>query len=222
MRTSIVIPAYNEEEAIEDVVNEVKAVRLPDKEIVVVDDGSSDGTYTIASRMKGIRLLRHAKNKGKAGALETGFDNSSGQVLATIDADCTYPAKEIAVMSRLIADGKADVVIGSRFMGRETGMSKLNYLGNVFFSGLISMLTGKRVTDASSGLRALRKEVWDSIEVKSKGLDWEVEFTTRVLRKGYRLVEIPIEYNERVGQAKLSPLRDGLRFLRAILRASFF
>ncbi len=222
MKTSIIVPAYNEEESIEEVVNEVKAIRLKDKEIVVVDDGSCDDTFRIAGMIKGIKLIRHAKNEGKAGALETGFENSSGEVLATIDADCTYPAGEIPRMARLIADGKADVVIGSRFMGRETGMRRLNYFGNVFFSRLISLLTGKKVTDASSGLRALRKDVWDSIEIKSKGLDWEVEMTTRVIKKGYRLVEIPIEYKERVGQAKLSPVRDGIRFLWAILRASLF
>jgi len=223
MKMSIIIPAYNEELAIKSTVERVKsAVRGTDSEIIVIDDGSKDRTYEIAKSLSGIRLLHHEVNKGKAAALETGFSNASGNVLFTIDADCTYPPEVMPEVAELMEKEGLDMVICSRFMGRKPQMSGLNYFGNLIFSALVTVLTLKRVTDASSGLRALRKDVWKSMTVKSKGLDWEVEMTTRMLRGDFKVKEFPIQYFDRVGSSKLHPLRDGLRFLKAILIGRFF
>ncbi len=221
MKVSVIIPAYNEEKAIEEVVNDVKSAVNKDYEIIVVDDGSSDNTYEKARKISGIRAIRHRKNMGKAGALRTGFEAAKGHVMATIDADCTYPAKDMQKIVAPVINGDADVVIGSRFMGKETEMARLNYFGNSIFAMFVTVLTGKSVTDPSSGMRAFGKDVWKSLDIKAKGLDWEVEMTTASLRRGYRLLEIPIAYHDRVGEAKLSRFDDGARFLRAILRARF-
>ena len=223
MKISIIVPAYNEEFAIRSTVERLKlAVKSVDHEIIVVDDGSSDKTYDVAKNLAGIRLLRHETNKGKAAALETGFSNASGDILFTIDADCTYPPEVIPEVAKLMEKEGLDMVICSRFLGGNPQMSRLNYFGNILFSLLVTVLTGKRVTDASSGMRGLRKRVWTLIKVKSRNLDWEVEMTTRALRKGFVVKEFPIQYFDRVGASKLRPVRDGFRFLKAIIVGRFF
>lgn len=222
MKSSVIVPAYNEEGGIEETVRKVKAATQSIKsEIIVVDDGSADGTYEIAKNL-GVKLVRHEKNMGKAAALVTGFNGASGDILVTIDADCTYPPEEIPKIVEIIEENGADMVICSRFMNGRTKIRMLNYLGNIFFSGLVSALTGKKITDASSGMRAIKKEVWKKIKVRSRGLDWEAEMTTRVLRQGYEVVEVPIKYFDRVGASKLNPFADGFRFLFAIMRGRFF
>ncbi len=142
--------------------------------------------------------------------------------MVTIDADCTYPPEEIPKIAGIVENGDADMVICSRFMNGRTKIRMLNYLGNIFFSRLISVLTGKKITDASSGMRAIKKDVWKKIKVRSRGLDWEVEMTTRVLRQGYKVAEVPIKYSDRVGVSKLNPFADGFRFFFAIMRGRFF
>ncbi len=221
MKVSVIIPAYNEEKAIAEVLEDVKVAALGSHEVIAVDDGSSDGTYEKARKVKGARVIRHRRNTGKAGALKTGFEAAKGEILVTIDADCTYPANDLPRIVEPLLKGKADVVIGSRFMGKSTEMARLNYFGNCIFAAVVSLLTGKKVTDPSSGMRAFRRDVWKSLDIKAKGLDWEVEMTTASVRKGYRLMEIPIEYHDRVGEAKLSRFKDGSKFLLAILRARF-
>lgn len=220
---SIVIPAYNEEDAIRETVERVSAVcnRIGNCEIIAVDDGSSDSTYEILKRMKNIKVVKHKENKGKAVALETGFNNSSGEILATIDADLTYPEDEMPELIKHIRSDKADMVIGSRFVYKTKNMPRLNYCGNRFFAFLISFLTGKRITDGSSGMRAFRRCMLKDMDIKSRNLSWEVEMTTRSIVKGYRVMEIPINYHHRVGFSKLKPFRDGFDFLLAILRARF-
>ena len=224
MKLSIIIPAYNEESAIKNVVDEVKKINLHSiqKEIIIVDDGSKDKTYEIAKNISDVNLLKHKYNKGKASALKNGFDHATGELLMTIDADCTYPVSSIPFLVDTVKKEDADMVIASRFLGQITAMSKLNYYGNVAFSKLISILTGKVITDGSSGMRVFKHCIWDDIDVKSRGLDWEVEMTTKVIQKGYDVFEIPIAYSDRVGSSKLNPLTDGFRFFVAIIRGRFF
>ncbi|MFH0889604.1 MAG: glycosyltransferase family 2 protein [Candidatus Aenigmatarchaeota archaeon] len=238
---SIIVPAYNEEKGIRKTVERVKKVRFPEKaEIIVVDDGSADNTYGEAKKIRKIRIIRHKKNMGKAAALKTGFNAAKGDVVATIDADCTYPPEDIPEMLKLVRSGE-DMILGSRFFNRKRGLNTIagaayralaslagmrssdysNFYGNAFFSSLISALAGKKITDGSTGLRVFRKKILDKIRIKSSGLDWEVEMTTRVLRAGYNVREIPIEYYPRVGKTKLRPIKDGIRFLVGIMRGRF-
>ncbi len=240
---SIIVPAYNEENGIRKTVERVKKVKFFEKsEIIVVDDGSRDNTYNEAKRVRGVRILKHPSNKGKAAALETGFAAANGDVIATIDADCTYPPEALPKMLSMVRRGNADLVLGSRFFNRKRGLGVLtgtakkildaalgrssedhtNFYGNAIFSSLITLLTNKRITDGSTGLRIFRKKMLDKIKIKSRGLDWEVEMTTRAVHGRFNVVEIPIDYYPRVGNTKLKILKDGVRFFVGIVRGRFF
>ncbi len=239
---SIIVPAYNEENGICATVERVKKVKFKEKsEIIVVDDGSRDNTYREAGKIRGIRVLKHEINKGKAAALYTGIAAANGDVIATIDADCTYPPESLPEMLKIIRANNADMVLGSRFYHKKRGAGILlgafrkilsaaagarnpdhtNFYGNAIFSSLISVLTNRRITDGSTGLRAFRKNILDGMRIKSRGLDWEVEMTTRSIRAGLRIIEIPIDYYPRVGATKLKILKDGIRFFVGIARGRF-
>ncbi len=240
---SIIVPAYNEEKGITKTIARLKKVKFREpSEIIVVDDGSADDTYKEARKNSGIKIVRHAINRGKAAALDTGFSAARGDIVATMDADCTYPPEPLPYMLGMIRANEADMVMGSRFLRKERGpfvalgavkkiISSLmgvkdpdhtNFYGNAVFSSMISVLTGKKITDGSTGLRIFRKNILGSVKIKSRGLDWEVEMTTRTLRNGFIAKEVPIEYYPRVGKTKLRPFRDGLRFFVAVVRGKFF
>lgn len=220
MSVTIVIPAYNEEKAIGRVLSDVGRLGIR-KEVIVVDDGSSDRTSCIAERSKGVKVISHSRNMGKAHALRTGIMAASNDMIVTMDADCTYPAEAIPRLIDELDKGN-DLVVGSRFSGKDRDMPRLNSFGNKVFSLLITMLTWRMVSDSSSGMRAFRKGLWGSLGMKARNLEGEVEMTTRCLRKGLKVSEIPIPYMERVGRSKLSPAKDGIRFLLAIMMARFF
>lgn len=215
---TVVIPAYNEEEAVVSTIEGIKAVLDNTYEILVVDDGSHDKTFELANSCN-VRVIRHEKNMGKAAALETGVKGASADIIATIDADCTYEAARIRELVKLV-ENSCDLAIGSRFLGRAEGLKLLNRAGNWVFSSLITIFTGQKITDAQSGLRAFRKELFYRLAVQAKGLDWETEMTARAVREGYSVVEIPIEYYERVGTSKLHPFKDGYRMLRGVVRGT--
>ncbi len=222
---SVVVPAYNEEKALKNVIGKTQEVlKGLESEIIIVDDGSNDSTYEVAKKLecREILVLRHEKNKGKAAALETGYETARGKILVNIDADCTYPPEAIPKLVAPVESGEADLVLASRFAGKVDDMKTLNRLGNIFFSSLVSLLTGKNITDASTGMRAFSKSLWKNMRVEAQGLDWEVEMTTRTIRKGFRVVEVPIVYSNRVGESKLVPTRDGFAFLKAVVKGRFF
>jgi len=240
---SIIVPAYNEEEGIRKTINRLKKIKFKEKsEIIIVDDGSKDGTYKEAKKTHGVKILKHDTNRGKAAALNTGFNAAKGDVVATTDADCTYPPEPIPRMLKLIRSGEADLVLGSRFFHKKRGAHVLlgafaqtassifgrkikdhtHFFGNAIFSSMISFLANKRITDGSTGLRIFRKGILEKMSIKSKGLDWEVEMTMRSLRAGFKVKEISIDYYPRVGEAKLRPPKDGTRFFFSIVRGRLF
>jgi len=218
MKVSIIVPAYNEVDAIRSVIDGIKLLGMEDREIIVVDDGSLDGTYDAAKGIGGITVLKHEKNLGKGVALKTGIGHSKGDVIITIDADGTYPADDIPRLIEKMEEGY-DMAIGSRFLGKTNSMPKIRFLGNIFFSKMVSLTGGKEVSDASSGLRAFKKNIINDMKIGSRNLSWEVEVTTKFLRKGFRIAEVPIEYSERIGKSKLRIWKDGFSFLFAILRS---
>jgi len=218
MRTSLVIPAYNEEEGLPLVVREYLDVV---DEVIMVDDGSSDGTFQAAQRLVGekVKLLRHEVNQGKVAALRTGVLQASGDVIIFTDADNTYPARYVPQLVQEIEKG-ADLVLGARIQAREN-IPAFNRLGNNIFSFLATYISCIRIKDSQTGMRAFRREMFDKLDVKAKGLEFETKMTVRAAKLGYKIVEIPIEYRERAGKSKLNPLKDGARMLTALLSVAY-
>jgi len=219
MKKTIVIPAYNEEEAIKEVVEKTKRVCSRGDEIIVVDDGSDDRTSEIAEKL-GVKVLRNKRNMGKAIALKTGFREAKNDFIVTIDADCTYPPEEIPKLIKALEGN--DLVIGSRFKnGIPKNFPFLRGIANVLGAKFASLILSKRVTDVTSGMRAFRKDVVEACDIRAKGLDFEAEFTSRSIAMGFKHKEVPIRSEERLGRSKLNFFSDIFKFSIAILRGRF-
>lgn len=218
MKTSLVVPAYNEEKGLPLVVEEY--LEFVD-EIIVVDDGSKDGTFNAAKKLESesVKLFRHSVNSGKVAALRTGIAHATGDVIIFTDADCTYPARYVPKLVEAILRG-ADLVLGARLQSRDN-IPAFNRIGNNVFSFLATYISCLKIQDSQTGLRAFRREMFDRLDVKAKGLEFETKMTVRAAKLGYKIVEIPIEYRERVGMSKLRPLQDGARMLSALISVAY-
>lgn len=223
---TIVIPALNEYPGIIDVVKDVR--RVADSmiaeglfhavEVLVVDDGSTDDTGPSAGRLDGVRVIRHEHNKGYGAALKTGFAAASNTYLAFLDADGTYPPRELPALCRAMLKENADLVIGSRLAGAPSDMPRIRYWGNLFFARLTSWVSGTYVSDCASGMRVFPKTSLPRFYPLPDGLNFTPAMTTRALMEGLRILQIPMSYHERRGNSKLSAVRDGFRFLGSIVQ----
>lgn len=209
---TVIIPAYNEEEAIQAVIKEIPDIV---NEIIVVDDGSTDRTYELAKEA-GATVYKHATNKGKVGAIRTGIANAKNGIIILTDADCTYPAKIIPDLIKEMENG-AQLVIGSRFKNGVQNVPLFNRIGNKIFSIIACYISGQEITDAQSGFRAFNKDFLETIGVRARGLEFETEMTVKAAKHGYKLVEIPIKYRKRVGISKLNPIKDGYKMGFALM-----
>jgi glycosyltransferase involved in cell wall biosynthesis len=221
---SVVIPAYNEEGGIAQIIERalsigprLKGVGVDGMELIVVDDGSRDGTAEVASHYAQVRLVRHAGNQGYGAALKTGFSQAHGNLLGFLDADGTYPPEHFPELCDVALREDADLVIGSRMGGAESEMPVVRRVGNLLFANLVSLLGRHRVTDSSSGMRVIRREVLPMLYPLPDGLNFTPVMSTRALHEGIRWREVPIPYRERVGRSKLNVVRDGMRFLQTIV-----
>jgi glycosyltransferase involved in cell wall biosynthesis len=220
---SIIIPAYNEESGIADILDRVLSIQ-PDleaagvagPEVIVVDDGSKDRTVEVVQKYPNVRLIRHEKNRGYGGALKTGFANATGNLLAFLDADGTYPPEHFPELCRAVLEG-ADLVIGSRMAGAKSEMPKTRRLGNLIFARLVSIIGNQHVTDSASGMRVFRREALERMYPLPDGLNFTPVMSTRAIHEGIKMVEVPIPYSERLGRSKLSIVKDGVRFLNSIV-----
>lgn len=219
MNKSIIIPAYNEEKGIKEVIERCKKICRKGDEIIVVDDGSKDKTAEIA-RKTGVRVISYPKNKGKAGALKEGFKAAKNEVVVTIDADCTYPPEKIPELVKALKD--ADLVVGTRFRGDwPKDMPWHRVVANKIGALVTSVILTRKVTDVTTGLRAFRKSILKGMNIKAKGLDFEAEFTAKAITKGYRYKEVKIKADERKGASSLRFFRDIWRFFIAVVRGKF-
>jgi glycosyltransferase involved in cell wall biosynthesis len=221
---SVVIPAYNEEGGIAQIIERVLSTRprladagVDDLELIVVDDGSRDETATITARYPKVRLIRHPVNRGYGAALKTGFSQAQGNLLGFLDADGTYPPEHFPELCQVALAEEADLVIGSRMAGADSEMPLVRRVGNLIFANLVSLLGNRRVSDSSSGMRVIRREALPRLYPLPDGLNFTPVMSTRALHEEISWREVPIPYTERVGRSKLSVVRDGTRFLYTII-----
>ena len=221
---SVVIPAYNEERGIAQIIERVLSIKselneagVEDLELIVVDDGSRDETAEIAASNPGVRLVRHPTNRGYGAALKTGFSRAQGNLLGFLDADGTYPPESFPELCKVALSESADLVIGSRMAGAESEMPLVRRIGNFIFANLVSLLGNHRVSDSSSGMRVIRRQALARLYPLPDGLNFTPVMSTRALHEDICWCEVPITYEERVGRSKLSVVRDGMRFLQTII-----
>ena len=223
---SVVIPAYNEEQGIAEIMQQVLAVRRDLEtlnnlglELLVVDDGSHDKTVEIASQIastnEGVRVIQHKINKGYGAALKTGFCSASGEWIGFLDADGTYPPEYFPKLCSLVANGN-ELVIGSRMAGEKSEMPAVRKLGNRIFASWINLLGHAKITDSASGMRVFKREILERVYPLPDGLNLTPIMSTRAIHEGIKMAEIPIPYSERLGRSKLSAVRDGSVYLQTI------
>lgn len=228
-KISIIIPSYNEKNTIEEIIRQIKGVDLSgiEKEIIVVDDGSKDGTRDILKIIPGIKYIFHEKNQGKGGAIKTGFCNATGDIVMIQDADLEYDPNEYSRLIAPIVSGRADVVYGSRFVGSDPHrvLYIYHYMANRFLTALSNLLNGLTLTDMETCYKVFKKEVIDSFKDKlvSKRFGIEPELTARVARGNWRVYEIGISYYGRTyEEGKKINWKDGIAAIWHIIRFNIF
>ncbi len=236
MKLSIIIPVFNEEKTISEVLNKVNDVNIAgvEKEIIVVDDGSTDATTleikNLKLKIKNLKFFHHAKNLGKGSAVRTGIENAAGDYIVIQDADLEYNPNDIGKLMGAVKNSVLGVVYGTR-LRRLPNFSRdertlgfmLHYLGNKFLSFLTSILYGQWITDMETGYKFFPRSVVKDMKLNSKRFDFEPEITAKILKKGIHIIEVPIATNPRGYNEgkKLNTIKDGTIALYTLLKYRF-
>lgn len=228
MRLSVIMPVYNEKNTIETIIDKVFAADIGDieKEIVIVDDGSTDGTRDILENYRGrpgFQIIFHEQNGGKGRAVRTGVDKFTGDIVIIQDADLEYDPEDYPTMLRPILKGQADVVYGSRFKGSGRAFLASHFYGNKLITFIANVLYNTCLTDIETCYKAFRREVFDKVKLKSNSFTIEPEITAKVFRHKFRVYEVPITYSGRdFAEGKKITWRDGFKAVAALFRYRFF
>ena len=221
MKISVLMPVYNERATLMEILARVRAVPI-EKEIILVDDGSSDGTRELLAGLSGddLHIILHERNRGKGAAIRSGLAQASGDVVIIQDADLEYDPNDYPALIAPIAAGEADVVYGSRFLGRGRGSAgRWHYAANRMLTLFSNLFTGLRLTDMETCYKAIRRELIQSVTLVSNAFEIEPEITARMARKGARFKEVPIRYAGRSRtEGKKINLADGVRAVITILK----
>ncbi|MDQ6623887.1 MAG: glycosyltransferase family 2 protein [Verrucomicrobiota bacterium] len=228
MKVSVVIPCFNEKETIDAIVSAVRAAPLPSLELIIVDDGSTDGTVELLRDLLAARadkIIYHPTNRGKGAALRSGFAAATGEIVLTQDADLEYSPEEYGILLEPIFSGKADAVFGSRFMGGRP--HRVVYFwhmaGNKFLTLLSNMCTNLNLTDMETGYKAVRTSTLAKFDLREDRFGFEPEITAKIARTRSRIYEVGISYHGRTyEQGKKITWRDGLYAIYAIFKYNFF
>ena len=221
---SVVMPVFNERDTIEEIIRRVLAVKLR-IELIVVDDRSTDGTTEILERLqreRGFVLLRQPRNRGKGSALRRGFAAVTGDLVIIQDADLEYSPEEYPQLTELICTGRADVVFGSRFLGRHRVFLLTHYIGNKLLTFIANVLYNTMLSDMETCYKVMRTDVLRSMNLKSNGFGIEPELTAKVFKRRYRVYEVPISYDGRgYDEGKKITWKDGIVALWVLLKYRF-
>ena len=225
MKLSVIIPVYNERESIEEILRRVQATDMA-TEIVVVDDGSVDGTRDILTKLDGkrhVRVILHEKNQGKGAAVRTGLDAATGDVLLIQDADLEYDPRDYPALLKPIQEGMADVVYGSRFLGGPRRVAMFwHMVANYLLTFMTNILYNTILTDMETGYKVFRRKVVQDMPLRSRRFDFEPEFTAKVLKRRYRIFEVAITFNPRdYAEGKKIKLKDAFEAVWTLLKYRF-
>jgi glycosyltransferase involved in cell wall biosynthesis len=224
---SVIVPVFNERTTVAEVIRRIRAVELPhplEREVVVVDDGSSDGTDKILNALgdSTVRILSHGANAGKGAAIRTGMESVRGDLVLIQDADLEYDPEDWPRLLDPILRGKARVVYGSRFTGERKNMMPLHWIGNRFLSLVTNVLYSSTLSDMETCYKLFDRRVLEGITVESDRFDFEPEITAKILRRGFRIYEVPISYAGREAtEGKKITWRDGFGALKALIKYRF-
>ncbi len=225
MKLSVVIPVFNEVGNIEEILKRVRATKLA-SEIVVVDDGSLDGTPTVLKKLdgkSGVRVIIHQKNQGKGAAVCTGIQAAKGDVILIQDADLEYSPHDYPALLQPIKDGIADVVYGSRFLGGpRRAVMFWHMIANQLLTFMTNILYDTILSDMETGYKVFRRKVIEGMTLHARRFDFEPEFTAKVLKRHYRIYEIPITFNPRdYSEGKKIKLQDAFIAVWTLLKYRF-
>ena len=225
MNLTVVIPVYNEVENIGEIIKRVQSTKLA-QEIIVVDDGSKDGTRDALQNFatpKKVRVIMHERNQGKGAAVVTGLRAAEGDILLIQDADLEYNPRDYPTLLQPIEEGLADVVYGSRFLGAPHRVTMFwHMVANRLLTFMTNILYNTILTDMETGYKVFRREVIDGMNIRAKRFDFEPEFTAKVLKRKYRIFEVPISFNPRdYSQGKKIKLRDAFEAVWTLLKYRF-
>lgn len=227
MKLSIIIPAYNEEGTIREVLRRVKDVDVGmEKEIIVVDDASTDGTREVLKEEEsrgGIKVLYHERNMGKGAAVRTGIASATGDFIIIQDADLEYDPQDYPSLLKPLLEGRAEVVYGSRFLsGSSSSMAFWYRLGNRILTALTNLLYGSSLSDMETCYKSFKASIVKSIPLRSRRFEIEPEVTAKILKRGHKILEVPIRYRGRGRrEGKKISWKDGLSALWALLKYRF-
>ncbi len=224
-KLTVIIPVYNEERTLEEIVRRVQAAPFPlEKEILIVDDCSRDGTAAILQRLEGgnVRCFRHEVNRGKGAAIRTAQRHVTGDLVIIQDADLEYYPEEYGVLAAPILDGRADVTYGTRFLGTHRVFLYWHYLGNQVVTWVTNVLYNTMLTDMETCFKMCRAEIFTSMKLETNRFGFEPEFTAKIFKRGCKVYEVPISYNGRgYEEGKKITWRDGIAALWFLLKYRF-
>jgi len=225
---SLVVPCFNEAGAIESTVTELrqKLTGCESYELIVVDDGSSDGTAEILEQLQAadssLKVITHSRNRGYGAALKTGTKNAGAELIVITDADCTYPNEVIPELVATAQEQDADMVVGAR-TGTDVTYSKLRAIPKIFLKRYASWIAATNIPDINSGLRVFKKSVAEKyFNILPDSFSFTLTITLAMITNYYRVIYVPINYAERVGDSKIKPIRDTLKFIQLILRTGMY
>ncbi|MBT7169853.1 glycosyltransferase family 2 protein [Candidatus Woesearchaeota archaeon] len=223
VKLSIIIPVYNEKETIKEIIKQVSEVKIP-KEIILIDDHSTDGTREILeteyAHLRNITVLLHKKNRGKGAAIRTGLNAIGGDIVIIQDADLEYDPKDYPKLIKPILEGKTQVVYGSRFLNKK---NKHQYGLNMFATRLLTfmanILYNARITDEPTCYKVFTKQAIKSVDLKCEKFEFCPEVTAKIRKNGYKIIEVPIEYNSRsIEEGKKINWKDGVQAIWTLIK----
>jgi glycosyltransferase involved in cell wall biosynthesis len=225
LKLSIIIPVYDEEKTILEILDRVLEAPLPkgisEKEVIAVDDGSRDGTrdQLAQARKHGVTVLAHDQNRGKGAAIRTGLEHATGDIILIQDADLEYDPRDYPALLQPIVEGRVKVAYGSRFLGPRMAMFFWHMLANKMLTLMTNILYDAMLSDMETGYKAFRADLIKSIPLRSRRFDFEPEVTAKVLKRGYRIFEVPISYFGReYREGKKIGMRDGFVAIWTLIR----